>query len=49
MNSLSKLSNLKTMNKSSILIRKNFCALTKVNEVEGNLNVNLFRFLKIFF
>lgn len=46
MNSLSKLSNLKNI-KASNLIRKNFCAVAKVNQM--NLQVNNFNFFKFFF
>ena len=41
MNSLSKLSNIKSINKSSNLLRKNFCAVTtRTNNLESNLKVN---------
>lgn len=42
MNSLSKLSNLKSINKSSNLLRKNFCAVARRNELDSNLQVFLY-------
>ncbi len=39
MNSLSKLSNLKSINKSSNLLRKNFSSITTRNELDKNLQV----------
>lgn len=33
MNSLSKLTNIKSINKSAFLLKKNFCAVTKANEL----------------
>lgn len=47
--SLSRLSNIKLMNKPTSIVRQNFCAVVKTNDAVANLKVKIFSLTYLIF